>query len=121
MVADPSAAYERQNLSVSQTAVRIRALEFFFFHITIFYILSIYTDILGDRDIYPTEALKEVPEWLRGFHGNEYQMLLRRKKLHGQSLMVGTLAIFFYFNLFFYTFIFFSLKENKGVMFLSME
>lgn len=36
-----------------------------------------YIDILGSDSIKPYEVLKNVPWWLKGFGGNELQMLTR--------------------------------------------
>ena len=40
-----------------------------------------YTDILAGGKLNPSEVNYVVPDWLRGFKGDEFQMLLRRRKI----------------------------------------
>ncbi|KFM63664.1 39S ribosomal protein L51, mitochondrial, partial [Stegodyphus mimosarum] len=41
-----------------------------------------YIDILGDGSIHPVKLLTNMPPWLRGFQGNEFQMLLEKQRAY---------------------------------------
>lgn len=41
-----------------------------------------YIDILGDGRVKPLDIMTNVPLWLRGFQGNEYQMLLHKRRVY---------------------------------------
>lgn len=49
-----------------------------------------YIDILGRDDLHPSRILYKVPAWLRGAKGTEFEMLIRKRRIFGASVMPGT-------------------------------
>lgn len=41
--------------------------------------------LIGDNNVHPLHVAYQVPAWLKGFRGNEFQMLLRRQKMFSRG------------------------------------